>query len=121
MSSHGADAILFPTCAALHGTKRASEARPTRNSPIGEEGQRLISMSLESYTRLMDANVRGITTSAIVAALPEVSVVVSLVDPGKPFPGLLQLQLTDTVRVAMEARTSHREFGSGHQSRLISR
>lgn len=83
----------------LHKTRDARH-----KSAIAEEGRQLISLSLEAWQRLSEERIVGLSTNALIASMPEISPIFDLIDPGKPLPGLLQLQLKDEVRTAMESR-----------------
>lgn len=87
-----------------HGLGPASESRNERKSPIGEEGMALIEASITAYQSVVRQDFKGFTPSAAVAALPELSVLTSLLDPSRPNPGILQLRLKPEMRRETEAK-----------------
>ena len=98
--------LIFILGSLLYGPVRASEgAQEDTAKKFQQGGVEMIQKAAEAFNFLERSETirgKGFTTNAMLAAVPELSVTMSVLNPDRPLPALLQLCLKDKNRKSLE-------------------
>ena len=103
------EALLeFGLCGLTFGTVRAQKGQKDgQENKYTPEGLALLELGQKAWQKINEAeSLRsiGVTPSAVIASMPELSLILMAVQPNRPAPGILQMPLIDSVREELDKR-----------------